>query len=307
MEGRDAGSPRWKRYLRRWAVGSVVATLAASVLTASSIGVAFGPGESFPGKVVDGVAAVPRVFRDFAFYWGVLTHPVRTARVARESYEKLQYAREHLPGPDEIEEGLLVIDRNTMRLDRGSALIREGLDSILRWESVRPFDGSLPVSTSINTMRAGARILPAPDSFAAAVRRGSELAGAARAVLASLPYEETYERVLVAIARLEDNFAPDERIQTVFLMALLLAGAVVSPAATAYWIRRGRPGLLAAFVMRRGMEHWPDEYVEEVRSWPIYERLKEEILAEGESREGPGDEQGPREEPGVGPEGAQQI
>ena len=276
-------TPRWKRYLRRWLLGSVVAALVASVLMASAVGVAFGPGESLPGKVVDGVVAVPRAFSDLAFYWGVLTHPVRTARVARESWERLQWAREHMPSAQEIEEGLVVVDRNAMRLERGSALIREGLDSIFRLETVRPLDGSLPLTTSFNTVRAGARILPAPDSFAAAVRRGSELAGAARDVLASLPYDETYARVMAAVGVLEDNFAPDERIATSFVMLLLLAGAAVSPVVMAFWIRRGRPGPVAAFIMRRGMERWPEEYVEEIRDWPIYERLeaklREEILS----------------------------
>jgi hypothetical protein len=76
------------------------------------------------------------------------------------------------------------------------------------------------------------------------------------------------------------------------LMLMLVAGAVASPVAVAYWIRRGRPGLLAALVMRRGMEDWPDEYLEEIRGWPIYARLREDILREAAEGEAPGSETG---------------
>lgn len=275
-----AALPKGRRYLVRWVAGSAAGAFAAAAFTASALGVAFGPGETLTGKAWDAVAAVPRVFSNLPFYWSVVGHPVRTARIVHEGYERLEYAREHMPSAEDLDAGARALSSQAGRLELGESMIREGLDSIARRATLIPLDGSLPVSSSLNTIRTGVRLLPAPDSLSAVARRGAALADATRAVLETLPYQETYDALMDALANLDDNFAADERAATTLLIVLMLAATVTSPVAAHYWIRRGRPGLVATLVMRRGMAHWPDVYADEAKGWPIYARLKEEILEE---------------------------
>jgi hypothetical protein len=89
---------------------------------------------------------------------------------------------------------------------------------------------------------------------------------------------------------LTDNFAGDEIVSTVFVMVLALAVASVVGQAVGFWVRRGRPGLLARLWQRLGARIFRPWYVSNLPyalSPPLYdaarEHLQHEIVADPEA------------------------
>ncbi len=89
---------------------------------------------------------------------------------------------------------------------------------------------------------------------------------------------------------LTDNFANDEIVSTLFVMALALGVAVVLGRTVGFWVRRGRPGLLAQLLQALGARTWPRWYVDNLPyalSPPLYDaarkHLQREIVADPEA------------------------
>ena len=95
---------------------------------------------------------------------------------------------------------------------------------------------------------------------------------------------------------LTDNFASDEIVSTLVVMALALGVAVVLGHAVGFWVRRGRPGLLAQLLQALGAHTFRRWYVDNL-PWaltpPLYdaarEHLQREIVADPEAGARPGD------------------
>ena len=88
---------------------------------------------------------------------------------------------------------------------------------------------------------------------------------------------------------LTDNFASDEIASTLVVMALALGVAVVLGRAVGFWVRRGRPGLVAIVLQRWGTQVFPRWYARNlpyVVGAPLYDaartRIQREIAADPE-------------------------
>ena len=87
-----------------------------------------------------------------------------------------------------------------------------------------------------------------------------------------------------------DNFASDEIASTLAVVLLAIGIAVVLGQAVGFWVRRGRPGLLAQLLQRWGARTFRRWYVSNLPyalSPPLYdaarEHLQREIVADPET------------------------
>lgn len=82
---------------------------------------------------------------------------------------------------------------------------------------------------------------------------------------------------------LTDNFASDEIGSTLFVMALALGVAVVLGHVVGFWVRRGRPGLIAQLVQALGAKVYRPWYVRNLPyalSPPLYDAAREHLQNE---------------------------
>ena len=85
-----------------------------------------------------------------------------------------------------------------------------------------------------------------------------------------------------------DNFASDEIVATLFVMAAALGVAFVLGQAVGFWVRRGRPGLVARTLQRWGAQTVPalvrPQPAPRTESPPLYaaarERMQRDIVAD---------------------------
>ena len=99
--------------------------------------------------------------------------------------------------------------------------------------------------------------------------------------------DPTVRRVYADLRSVMDNFASDEIVATLAVMAAAFTLGYVLGMAAGYWGRRGRPGFIAATLQRWGTRHFSDWYVvnlEYAMSWPLYavarERIQRDIVAD---------------------------
>ena len=86
-----------------------------------------------------------------------------------------------------------------------------------------------------------------------------------------------------------DNFARDELAGTLVVMAMAFGLAVVLGRAVGFWVRRGRPGLVAVVLQRLGTQVWHRWYARNlpyVMGAPLYDaaraRIHHEVVADPE-------------------------
>ena len=89
---------------------------------------------------------------------------------------------------------------------------------------------------------------------------------------------------------LTDNFAGDEIVSTIFVMLLALGVAAVVGGAVGFWVRRGRPGLVATLVQALGariFRPWCVSNLPWAITPPLYdaarEHLQRELVADPEA------------------------
>ena len=113
--------------------------------------------------------------------------------------------------------------------------------------------------------------------------------------------DPTVRRVYADLRSVMDNFASDEIVATLAVMAAAFALGYILGMAAGYWGRRGRPGFIAATLQRWGTRHFSDWYVvnlEYAMSWPLYavarERIQRDIVADPQAGARPGSPPGTR-------------
>lgn len=85
------------------------------------------------------------------------------------------------------------------------------------------------------------------------------------------------------LATVADNFASDEILSTVIVMALAYGVAVVVGQAVGFWVRRGRPGLFAILLQALGARIFRRWYVDNLPfalTPPLYDAAREHLQAE---------------------------
>ena len=247
----------------RLLVGSLLELGIKAYGAGAAAAVALSDGETVGGKAQDAVAAVPSLEERYRAAKYVADHRA-------EIQAALDYVNEETPPQAELEDA---IDRSTETLGGIETTYSEVLEArdALPWN---PRDAWGHVSDAWSAK---------PDLAAI-----SDLAAVAEQVG---PYVDRVE-VLTPIyygglLAVVDNFASDEIVGTLFVMALALGLAFVLGRAVGFWVRRGRPGLIARMLQRWGASAFRGWYVRHLPyalSPPLYaaarERIERDVIAD---------------------------
>lgn len=243
--GPDRQSLRGRLEVARLLVGSVLELGIKAYGAGAAAAVALSDAETVGGKGQDALAAVPSLV---------------------ERYRAAKYVADHR---QEIQSALDYMSLNTLpqaeleaTLDRSSVTLRdiettndqvtaakEAIDDIGFTNAI---DGT---QEAFGHVRAAWDAKPDLDSL-------RDLAEAAEQVG---PYVDQVE-VLVPVyygnwLNATDNFASDEIVATLTVMGLALGIAFVLGTAVGFWVRRGRPGLIARTLQRWGARTFRGWYV----------------------------------------------
>jgi hypothetical protein len=241
-------------FIKAWGVGA-------------ALSVALSDAETVGGKAGDAVRAVPN-----------LTERYEQASYVVEHREQVQaavtYLNEHTLPQEELQ-------RTADESVRTLGSIETTYDALGRARSVLEIDG---IGGTFDNVREA--IGHVGNAYDARPDLDSlrQLAGVAEQVR---PFTDQVD-VLVPVYygsffTLTDNFASDEIASTLLVMALALGVAVVLGRAVGFWVRRGRPGLVAIVLQRWGTQVFPRWYARNlpyVMGAPLYDAARTRIQRE---------------------------
>jgi hypothetical protein len=202
--------------------------------------VALSDAETVGGKSQDALAALPNLAERYRAATYVVDH-------RQEIQAALDYVHEHTPPRAQLEEAA----------DRSSETLR-GIETTFReLTQARDAFGEFPPrpDEALGHVRAAWGARPDLDSLA-------DLAEAADQVN---PYLDQVEVLAPAyhggLLTVVDNFASDEIAVTLGVMAVAFSLAVVLGQTVGFWVRRGRPGLIARTLQGLGARSFRRWYV----------------------------------------------
>ena len=222
----------------RLLAGSTLELLIKAYGAGGAASVAWGDAETLGGKVVAAINPIP-----------ILVTKLNHARYVVDHREEIRsaidYLNQHAPSEPELQHAA---DQGTHTLDAistTSAELRSTMDSL-------PFSPIDAVGHARNALQS----MPDVES----IRQLSDLADQMRPAMGQVDaLIPVYYRGLSSFA---DNFASDEIVATVSVMSLAFVLALVLGHAIGFWVRRGRPGLIAQALQRLGARIYRPWYVE---------------------------------------------
>jgi hypothetical protein len=259
--------------LGRLLLGSVLEWLVKAYGAGAALSVALSDAETIGGKAGDAIRAVPN-----------LADRYHEAKYVVDHREQIQaavtYLNEHTLPEDELQQ---TADESMRTLES----IETTYDEVGAARDVLQLDG---ISGTFDNVREaighiGNAYSARPDLDS--IRQLAEVADQVE------PFRQQVD-VLIPVYygnffTLTDNFAGDEIASTLFVMGLALAVAWVLGQAVGFWVRRGRPGLVAILVQALGARVFRRWYVENLPyalTPPLYdaarEHLQREIVADPE-------------------------
>lgn len=230
--------------------------------------VALSDAETVRGKAEDAVKAVPNLIDEY--------HQARYVVEHREQIQSaITYLSQHTLPQDELRSS---IDRSTQTLGAIETSYAEVGDA---WEAVKGVPNFKGIYDHLN---AAWDAKPDLDSVEHLVQVAGQVRPLVDEVEVLVPVY--YSGLLNAM----DNFARDEVVSTVAVMAAAFVIAAVIGRAAGFWVRRGRPGLFARVLQSLGARRFRDWYV---RNLPVAlgpglhaaarEHLQREIAADPEN------------------------
>lgn len=236
----DRESLRRRLEVGRLLTGSLLELGIKAYGASAAVSVALSDAETVGGKSRDALAALPNLSERFRAATYVVDH-------RQEIQAALDYVHQHTPPQAQLEEAA----------DRSSETLRGIETTYSELTQARDALGEFPPrpDEALGHVRAAWGARPDLDSI-------GDLAGAADQIN---PYLDQVE-VLIPVYRgglftVVDNFASDEIAATLGVMAAAFGLAVVLGQAVGFWIRRGRPGLIAHTLQRWGARSFRDWYV----------------------------------------------
>ena len=268
------GPSIWRRLeVGRLLRGSLAEMFIKAYGVGAALSVALSDAETIGGKAGDAVRAVPN-----------LAERLDQARYAVEHREEIQsaiaYLNEHTVPQDELER---TADESVETL----GAIETTYEELGAARSVLEIDGI--GGTFDNVRDAVEHVDNAWDAKpdVEAVRQLSEVAEQVRPLMSEV--EVLIPVYYGGVLALMDNFARDEIVGTLVVMGVALGLAVVLGRAVGFWVRRGRPGLLALVLQQwgaRAFRRWYVDNLPYVLGPPLYdaarEHLEREIVADPE-------------------------
>jgi hypothetical protein len=257
--GPDPRSARRRLEGGRLLIGSLLELGIKAYGAGAAASVALSDAETVGGKGQDALAAVPNLAERYRAAKYVADH-------RQELQAALDYVHQHTPPLAEFERAA----------DRSSETLR-GIETTYReLIQARAAFGEFPPrpDEALGHVRAAWGSKPDLDSI-------GDLAEAADQVS---PYVDQVE-VLVPVYHgglfaLVDNFASDEIAATLGVMAVTFGLAVILGQAVGFWVRRGRPGLVARMLQRWGARSFRGWYVRNLPyalSPPLYAAAREHL------------------------------
>ena len=253
--------------LGRLLLGSALELFVKAYGVAAALAVALSDAETVGGKASDAARAVPSL---------------------AEEWDQAQYVVDHR---EEIQAAVTYLNENTLpreELERTADESVATLDAIdttyaevAAARDVLEIDG---IGGTFDNVREA--IGHVGDAYSARPDLGSleRLAGVADQVGPLVDQVDVLLPVYYGgLATIADNFASDEIVSTLLVMALAYGVAVVVGHAVGFWVRRGRPGLLAILLQALGARVFRRWYVENL-PWaltpPLYDAAREHLQAE---------------------------
>ncbi|PKH37988.1 hypothetical protein SAMN05192575_1011078 [Nocardioides alpinus] len=283
---REQSSLRHRLEVGRLLIGSVLELGIKAYGAGAAASVALSDAETVGGKAQDAVAAVPNLMERYRAAKYVVDH-------RQEIQSALDYVNGHTLPQAELEATLersSVTLRDIQTTNDQVVAAKEAADEALDvGVDLNPFNGYDGIDgidigktqEAFGHVRAAWAAKPDLESI-------RDLADAAEQVS---PYVDQVE-VLVPVyygnvLNVADNFASDEIAATLGVMALALGIAFVLGTAVGFWVRRGRPGLVARTLQRWGARTFRRWYV---RNLPhalspalysaAHERIQRDIVAD---------------------------
>ncbi|CUR62548.1 hypothetical protein NOCA180192 [metagenome] len=258
----------------RLLLGSAVEMLIKAYGAGAALSVALSDSETTGGKVRDAVRAVPNLADKYHEASYVISH-------REEIQAAVTYLNEHTLPQEELQ-------RTADESVRTLGAIETTYDEVGRARDVLQLDGITGtfdnVREAIGHVGNAYDARPDLDSL-------RQLAAVADQVE---PFKQQVD-VLIPVYygnffTLTDNFASDEIASTLLVMVLALAVAAVVGQVVGFWVRRGRPGIIAQLLQALGARIFRPWYVSNL-PWaitpPLYdaarEHLQRELVADPEA------------------------
>ena len=269
----DLSTIRRRLELGRLVAGSLLETAIKAYGVGAVVAVALSDAETAGGKASDAVRAVPSLAEE----WG-------QARYVVDHREEIQaavtYLNENTLPQEELQRAA---DESVRTLDS----IQTTYDEVAAARDVLQIDG---ITGTFDNVREAIGHVGNAYSARPDLDSLEQLAGVADQVR---PYADQVDVLLPVyyggLSTIADNFASDEIVSTLVIMALAFGFAAVVARAVGFWVRRGRPGLVAQLVQALGAHVYRPWYVEHLPwalSPPLYdaarEHLQREIVADPE-------------------------
>ena len=273
MPAPELSTLRRRLELGRLLLGSLLETAIKAYGAGAVLSVALSDAETVGGKAGDAVRAVPNLAEQY-----------RDAKYVVDHREQIQgaitYLNEHTLPQEELEQ---TADESVATL----GAIETTYSEVAEARDVLELDGIsgtfANVREAIDHVGNAYSARPDLDSISRLAQVAEQVRPFADQVDVLVP---VYYGGLLAVM---DNFANDEIASTLLVMALAFGLALVVGQAVGFWVRRGRPGLLARLLQRLGARAFRRWYVGNLPyalSPPLYaaarEHLQREIVADPE-------------------------
>lgn len=256
MTAPDRSTLRHRLELGRLLLGSLAELVIKAYGASAVAAVALSDAETVGGKARDAIAAVPTLAEEYRQARYVIDH-------REEIREAIDYVNANTPPQDELQASA---DASVATLRDIETAYDQGEQAI----DALPFS---PMEALGHAREAwGAR--PDLDSIRA-------LADTAEQVEPYVEQAEVLSNAYYAGAlSVVDNFASDEIAGTLLVMVVAFGLALVVGQAVGFWIRRGRPGLIAFMLQRLGARIFRRWYVDNLPvalSPPLHAAARERI------------------------------
>lgn len=266
MPGPDLSTLRRRLELGRLLVGSLLEMVIKAYGVGAAVGVALSDAETVGGKASDALRAVPSLAEEYDQAKYVVDHreQIQTA---------ITYLNEHTLPQEELQRSADESVRTLSSIETTYDEVGQGIEAL----KVDGLDDFPDVGAAYGHLQNAFSARPDLDSIEQLAAVAEQVGPFADQVDVLLPvYYGTF-------FTLTDNFASDEIASTLFVMALAFGLAVVLGQAVGFWVRRGRPGLVAQLMQALGARTFRRWYVDNLPwalSPPLYDAAREHLQRE---------------------------
>lgn len=262
-------SLRQRLEVGRLVVGSLVEFTIKAYGAGAAASVAISDAETLRGKAEDALAAVPNLSEEYRDAQYVVEH-------REEIRSAIDYLNEHTPAQSEFEQTADEASETLRGIETTYSEVLQAKDAVDDF-TPRPDE-------AFGHLKSAWEAKPDLDSITQLAEIAEQVSPLVDEVEVLIP---VYYGGFVAVT---DNFASDEIAATLGVMAVSLGLAFVLSQAVGFWVRRGRPGLIARTLQRWGARTFRSWYVRNLPyalSPPLYaaarERIQRDLLADPHS------------------------